>query len=268
MVAVVAMIIWRITLPSMMKALLWVFGLVGGVVVLAVSVEKANEDWPVLFRAVRFQLVFILIWLSPLLVALAVGLAGVHRRSSGEQQALFCSGVGPNQLAPVAGFVGLFVAVLGFAASEWLVPIIAVWDSPAWMWTAQGPVRVLDGLLVPLDLTQPVHSVASGHIEYVHPRVASLVAVLSGTDLTSITEQYSRLSRPLACVGFSLMGLYFGQVRQPIVWIASLGGVFIIFDIIAWSLGAQGQLNPIFAGSVLAWLWCVPVFWMTRQPST
>lgn len=262
------MTVWRLTLPSMLKALLWVSSFVAGVVVLTVSVEKANDDWPDLFHAVRFQLVFIFIWLSPLLVALAVSLSGLHRRSRGEEQALYCSGVGPNQLAPIAAFVGLLVAALGFVASEWVLPGIAAWEMPDWIWTADGPVRTEDGVLVPLDATQKTSHVAIDHTEHAHPRVASFAALRLGTDVASLTEQYARCSRALACVGFALMGLYFGHMRRPIVWVASLCGAFTLVDAIAWTLGAQGQLQPAIAGSVLAWLWFVPVWWMFRQPST
>jgi len=268
MEALDAMIVWRLTLPSMLKALLWVSSFVVGVVVLAVSVEKANEEWGTLFRAVRFQLVFILIWLSPLMAALAVSLSGLHRKSCGEQQALYCSGVGPHQLAPMAAFVGGLVAALGVAASEWILPGIAALDMPEWIWTAQGPVRTVDGILVPVDAGQPLRQVPISQIEYAHPRVASFAALRLGSDLASITEQYARCSRAVACVGFALMGLYFGRARRPVVWVASLCGLFTLFDGIAWTFGAQGLVSPAIAGSVLAWLWCLPVLWMIRQPST
>ena len=172
------MILWRTMLPSFLRAVALVVVLVGGVVALAVSIEKANQGVFELFRALRFQLIAAWVWLSPLMAALGVSLCCLRLRSDGEQQALACSGVGLLQLTPVAIVSGLLVGGFGIAASEWVLPWVAISDLPGWIWTNAGAVRTQDGLLVPLTLKGEFTDVGSVDLGQAFPRLASLGSLM------------------------------------------------------------------------------------------
>ena len=262
------MILWRAMLPSFLRAVALVVVLVGGVVALAVSIEKANESGLELFRALRFQVLAAWVWLSPLMVALGVSLCCLRLRSDGEQQALACSGVGLSQLTPMVVATGLFVGLFGIAASEWILPLVAISDLPGWVWTAAGAVRTQDGLLVPLSLNGDFTDVGRVDMGQAFPRLASLGSLMEQGKPSAMTEQLARFARCLGCAGFAWLGLVFSRFKNSVIWVAVVCGSLTLFDSLAWSLGSQDQLSPWLAGTLFAWGWLIPGFIALRQPST
>ena len=260
--------LWRTMLPSFLRTVALVMVLVGGVVVLAVSIEKANQGWIELFRALRFQLFAALVWLSPLMVALGVSLCCLRLRVDGEQQALSCSGVGLLQLMPMAVATGLLVGLFGIAASEWVLPWVAVSDLPGWVWTAAGAVRTQDGLLLPLSLSGEFADAGKVDIGQAFPRLASLGSLMEQSKPGAVTEQLARISRGIGCAGFAWLGLVFSRFKNSVIWVTSVCAALTLLDALAWSLGSQNQLSPWLAGTLFAWGWLVPGLLALRQPST
>ena len=252
------MILWRATFPRFLESLGLVVLFVLGVVVLVVSIEKAAQPAAVLFNELRFQLLTVLVWLSPLITALGVSLTCVRQQNSGEARALACSGFGPAHQLPMALMIGLIMSIFAITAAEWLIPLVAESDMPAWVWARGGAVRTVDGLFVPADLSENIRYVTHVEVSDFNPRLAPLREVIFQSSAAATTELWARPSRAIACVGFAILGMTFGRFRQSMVWVMVASGVLILIDAICWSMGAQNQLIPWFAGSVSAWGWAPP----------
>ena len=262
------MTFWRVTFPLLVQSIGLVILFVMGIVILAVSIEKADQEPSVLWDALRFQVLAALIWLSPLMTALGVCLACLRQRRNGAQRALACSGIGLMHLAPIVITIGLVVGLAGLAGGEWLIPRFADSDMPGWVWTASGSVRTTDGLLVPANLQGDLQHVEHLTIGDAYPRLASFGSLMMQSGATAMTERWARAARVLACVGFGLLGLLFCRFRQPMIWVMAVCGALTLMEALGWVLGSQNQLLPPIAGSFAAWGWLVPGMWAWCYSST
>ena len=262
------MSLWRAIFPSLGRSLLWVALLTMGVVVLAVSVEEADQGWTTVWMAIRFQVVAALLWLSPLIVATSVSLSGLHRHRRGEEQALATAGIGWPHLIPVVIVVGLSLGVLGLAVGEWLLPVVADPRLPGWVWTATGPVRTADGLQIAIDLGGALQFVEQVDATEALPRVASTTALFGSDGAGVVTELYARAARVPACVGGACFGLVAGRCRHPLIVVVASMGVMTVVEAVAWGMAAQSQLAPWVGGGLPALLWIFPTILCLRQSST
>ena len=252
------MILWRATFPRFLESIGLVMLFAVGVTMLAVSIEKAAQPLWVLLSELRFQTLTILVWLSPLITALGVGLTCLRQRNTGEARALACAGFGVVHMFPMALLVGLIMGVLGLMVAEWLIPLVAESEMPTWVWTKDGVVRTDDGLLIPADLMGSPRYVGELDASDVHPRLAPLHALTSLNSAAAATELWARPSRAIACIGFATLGMVFGRFRQGLIWVMLVCGVLMLIEAICWGLGAQNELIPWIAGSVSAWGWIPP----------
>lgn len=260
--------LWRAVLPSVCRAILWVVWMTAGIVVLAVSVEKADQGLDVVFAAVRFQVVAALVWLSPLILACGVCLSGLRRRSCGAEQALASSGIGWPQLTPIILMVGVSYGIAGLGVSEWVLPMVADSGLPGWIWAGAGPVRTADGLRVSLEAAGTLQYVDSIAVGEAFPRMASTSVLMASETVAASTELIARWARVLACVGWAWFGLIAGRFRYPLIVVVAASGVMLVIEAILWSMAAQAQIAPWVGGGIPAVLWLVPVIFCFRQSST
>ena len=263
-------VIWRVVLPRLAQGVAWVFGLCLGLVVAVVSIEQASADLSDILASIQLHLLVTIIWLGPLLCGLGVSLAGLRMQSRGELQALSSMGIGLRSLMPMTACVGGGVVVLGWLLGELWIPDVASLKTPEWIWTQDGPLRTADGLLVRVHEagTFGQMSISDALLQRAEPRLAPFSVLDWSGASAEVTEICARLSRFPACLGLSVVGLWALQQRRPLIFMVCSGAVLVVIEAIAWTMGAQGRLDPVFAGTVAMWTWVVPAGWLWLQPST
>ena len=263
------MIARAVGLP-MLRSLGLVTGLCGGIVALAISVERANQGLDVIVGTMAQQIPTILVWLAPMLVGVAVGLAWVRMDARGDVRALACSGLGLPAMVPIVVGIGVLVGGVSLVLAEWWIPGIMVPDMPRWVWTLDGPQRTSDGMVVLLNdggrtIVRPI----TEHAAWLQsPRTAPMALLVDWTSVAARTEWYARIARTPACVGFGLLGLYAAQTSRPLLRLMAICGVLVVLEAVAWRMGSQGQLSPFLAGGLPAVAWAIPWLWLKRQSWT
>ena len=262
--------IWRLVGKAVVRAVCLVMLMGMGVVVMAVTLEQAPRGASHVLRSLQLHIGVSLVWLGPLFCGLGVSLAGLRMESRGEIRALAVSGIGWSSVWPVVVACGLVMALLGLLVGEHWLPVVSSMEAPAWVWTEAGPLRTLDGLLVQIgkDGVLSQGEVTASLIQRERPQLAPFSALKWSGSPAEVTEICARLSRLPACAGFSLLGLWMARLARPLVGMVGVGAVLLVVEAISWSMGAQGRWDPIAAGGVGGWLWCLPAIWLWAQPST
>jgi hypothetical protein len=262
--------IWRVVAPMLLRGFGLVALLVCGVVAMAVTFEQAPQGAEVLMRSLQLHIGVSVVWLGPLICGLGVCLTGLRMDSRGELRALAVSGVGWPSIWPIVMFMGAVVAGIGLCVGELWLPSVSTIEAPLWIWTDTGPLRTIDGLHVQIESGGVLshRSVSVSLLQRATPRLAPLSALHWSGTTAEVTEICARLARLSACMGFGLLGLWMGRLARPLVTMVGIGAVLLVVEAIAWTMGAQGRLHPMMAGSVGAWLWCLPAIWLWAQPST
>jgi hypothetical protein len=241
--------------------------MVVGLVVLTVGVEQAGVPWPELLRSFTFHTLLTVVWMGPLLCGLGTTFTLVRMEQRGELAALDCMGVGPSYLRSTVLLAGGFVGTMGFIISAVVLPDYAPSLSSDWLWTREGLWQTSAGVMIDLQaggrLSDASLSVAD--LQRAEPRLAPWsVLNWAGTPGEQV-ELLSRLSRVLACVGFSALGLRAVSWRRPWVQLVGTGVVLLVLDLVGWTMCAQGRLPVLLGGSVGLWVW---LFVALPQPST
>lgn len=229
-------------------------------VAMAIGVERGPEGLETVRETYGQQMPIIWVWVSPLIGALGLSLGWTQMESRGEIGALQASGIGAQQMVPVAVALGVGIGLCASALSEFWVPHAVHARVPQWVWTEVGPQRVRDGLTVFLA--------EGGRIEHLpvladsytglQPMLVATSSLDPGAGGQQATEWFARLARVPACVGFAVLALAAGERGRPLLLVASVGGVLLILQAIAWTMGSYGQLAPWLAGSAPAWAWLAP----------
>jgi len=179
-------------------------------------------------------------------------------------------GVGHRQLRPVLASVGVLVAVVGWCVAEWGSPVIFDVQPPAWVWTPDGPWQPKTGLLVRLSDGVPLawQDAGANLIQRSEPRMAPWGSLRWTGSAAEQTEILARVSRLFACVGMSVLSLSAQRLRRPLIALAGAAVVMVVIEVVAWSMGAQGQISTVLAGTVSAWSWLVLYLGIKTQLST
>ena len=263
------MIVRAVGLP-MIRALGLVTTLCGGIVALAISVERATHGFDVIVQTMAQQIPTILVWLAPMLVGASVVLAWMRMDARGEVRALACSGLGVSATVPIVVGLGLLVGGLSLVLAEWWIPSMLVPELPLWVWTEDGPQRTADGLVVMLNQggSTAIRSIPEHAALLQSPRTAPLALLVDWTSVSAQTEWFARLARAPACVGFGMLGLYAAQLGRPMLRLMAIAGVLVALEAVAWRMGSHGRLEPWVAGGLPAVAWIVPWLWLKRQSWT
>jgi len=254
----------------MLNGVLWVSVMVVALVTLAVSAEVGPQGFDAAIKATGIHILVALIWLGPMIVGLGNTLALLRMKSRGELRALATMGVGYGQLAPILAAVGVLVAVLGWCLAEWLLPGVYGSQAPTWLWTDQGPWQPSSGLGLRLSdgTTFQWDGKGSDWIVRSEPRMAPWGLLQWDGSAAEVTELWARGSRLVTCVGLSVLSLSAVQFKRPMLSLIAVGALLLVLETVAWTMGAQGQLSPVLAGTVGIWSWGLVGMGLWVQSST
>ncbi len=264
-----------------------------GVAALVSGVETARYGALVATRLALLEAPVLVLPLTPLLCAVAAGLAAARLLALGEADAIEAMGWSPRRLALVPLTVGL-VAGMGLGlAQDRVVPsaaeaslelrreLGALPPGPDWIWVGEEAVRVDDGLRVRAEageLSAPASGDRPGPADarraraLAWPSLARNSELLTSDALPLRIEALSRIARPVAC-GLLAVLAWVGPSRLRRERVAPAVALALVYESLTLGLqaqAAQGTVAPavaallplVLVAALLGWrLW-----WTERPP--
>ena len=260
--------IWRFLAPVFVRHVFWVTAIGVGLVVMAVTLERGGEGTEALGAALQLHIAVALVWLGPLFCAVGLCLSRLRLKSRGELLALSVSGVGWPTMGPIIVVVGAVVGVCGLAVGEWWLPTVSSASPPAWLWTDTGLLRSANGQHLHRDGGVSYTVMTNALLQRASPRMAPLTVLHWSGGVAEMTEILARVARIFGCIGFSLMGFLAARRPHGLGVVTGIAAILLVTEAVVRTMGAQGRLSPIVAGTVGGWMWVVPALWLWCQPST
>ena len=262
--------IWRFVGSTLLGSMMWVSTLLVLIVALTVGVESASDRWSIIVESVLLHSVVAMVWLGPLVVGVGNTLAMIRMRSRGELRAFSAMGVGFQQIAPILIAIGVLMGLIGWGLSEWVLPTFAAGDVPLWVWTEQGPRHSPSGFVFQAEVGRshilqiPIREIALRE----QPRMAPWLLLQMDGSHAEQTELFARCSRLISCVSLSMLSVVAMRARYPLLALIGVGMVLVVVEVVAWTMGAQGQIKPVVAGTVGLWSWALAYGALRLQSAT